>query len=70
MSHFEEKDDFILVTEKELMLDKADPFEKGYEMDENVFSRNPGKATSLSDPSKQNVDVGMLDDDSNKDTKE
>ena len=70
MSHFEEKDNFILVIEKGLMFDKVGFFEKGYEMDENVFFRNPGKAALSSDLSKQNVDVDMLDDDSNKDTKE
>jgi hypothetical protein len=68
ISHFEEKDDFIRVTKKGLMLDKADFTEKGYMVDENEFPRNPENATSSSGQDKQNVDVIMLDDDSDEDT--
>jgi hypothetical protein len=55
--------------EKGLMLDKADFAENGYEMDKNQFSRIPGKAASASSWGKQNVDIVMLDDDSDENTK-
>jgi hypothetical protein len=69
VSHFEEKNKYICMTEKGLMLDKADFSKKGYEMDEDQFPRNLKKVASTSGRDKQNIDVVMLDDDSNDDAK-
>jgi hypothetical protein len=51
------------------MLNKADFSDKGYEVDEDQFPKNPDKAASTSGRGKQNIDVVMLDDDSEDDTK-
>jgi hypothetical protein len=48
ISHFDERDDFIRVTKKGLLLDKADFSEKGYRIDEQKFPRNPEEASSSS----------------------
>jgi hypothetical protein len=57
VSHFEERDDYIHVIEKSLMLDKVEFFEKSYEEDEDQFPMNADKATSISRRDKQNIDV-------------
>jgi hypothetical protein len=65
ISHFKERDDFIGVTEKGLTLDKADFSEKGYNIDESKYPRNPDKAVSSSGNGKKKVDelIDLFDDD-------
>lgn len=48
IAHFEEKDDFIQVTEKELLLDKVDLLEKDYMIDKQKYPCNPD--TMLNSP--------------------
>jgi hypothetical protein len=68
VSHFEKKDDFIHVTEKELMLNKMDFVKKKNEVDEDQFPRHSEKAVFSSRRGKQNINVVMLDDDSDEDS--
>jgi hypothetical protein len=42
VSHFKERDDFIRVTKKGLLLDKANFSGKGYEIDELKYPQNQG----------------------------
>jgi hypothetical protein len=64
IGHFDERDDFIRVTEKGLLLDKANFSETGYRIDEWKFPRNPEKASSSSSKGKQKVDelINLSDD--------
>jgi hypothetical protein len=68
VSYFKERDDFICMIEKGLMLDKRDFAKKGYEIDEDQLPRNPRKTAFSSGRGKQNIDVIMLDNDSDKNT--
>jgi hypothetical protein len=64
ISLFEEKDEFVRVTEKELLLDKADFSEKWYKIDEQKFLRIPDKSASSSGRGKKKVDelINLSDD--------
>jgi hypothetical protein len=64
IGHFDERDDFIHVTKKGLLLDKADFSKKGYRIDERKFPRNPEKVSSSSGKGKQKVDelINLSDD--------
>lgn len=48
ISYFDEQDNFIRVTEKGLLLNKAHFTEKGYRIDEQIFSHNSNEASSSS----------------------
>jgi hypothetical protein len=62
--HFEEKDEFVQVTKKGMLLDKADFSEKGYKIDEQKVPRIPDKAASSSGRGKKKVDklINLSDD--------
>ena len=55
ISYFEERDDFIRVTEKGLTLDKVDFSKKGYKIDETKYPWNPNKAAASSGKGKKEV---------------
>jgi hypothetical protein len=56
IAHFKERDDFIQVIEKGLLLDKVDFSEKRYKIDKRRFLLNPYKSTSLSGKIKKKID--------------
>ena len=64
IGHFDERDNFILITEKGLLLDKANFSKKGYRIDERKFLRNPEKAFLSSGKGKHEVDelINLFDD--------
>jgi hypothetical protein len=64
--HIKEKDDFIRVSEKGLLLNKANFPVNSYKINEHRFPRNPGK-TTLSRGKKKKVDdfIDLLEDDLN-----
>jgi hypothetical protein len=70
ISHSEERNKFIGMTEKGLQLDKADFNVNSYKVDEDQYPRNLDKAASLSGKGKMKADEVMVDVPSNKDTEE
>jgi hypothetical protein len=64
IGHFDEQDNFICITEKGLLLDKADFSEKGCRIDERKLPRNPKKAFLSSGKGKHKVDelINLFDD--------
>jgi hypothetical protein len=62
--HFEEKDEFVRVTKKGLLLDKADYSEKGYMIDEQKYPWIPDKAASSTGKGKKKVNkpIDLSDD--------
>jgi hypothetical protein len=59
ISHFEERDKFSRMTEKALLLDKADFAVNGYEVDENRYPRQPDKVASSSGNARMRADDTM-----------
>ena len=57
----------IIVTEKGLLLDKANFLEKGYKIDEQKFPCNPNKIVSSSGKEKKKVEFINLSDDKRED---
>ena len=68
--HFEENNEFICVTKKELLLNKAHFAVNGYGMDEETYPKNTNKAASMSGKDKKKADEVMKDDLSNEDPEE
>ena len=56
ISHFEEKNEFMRVTEKGLLLNKVNFSEKWYKIDKQKFPWIPNKIASPSDKGKKKVD--------------
>jgi hypothetical protein len=65
IAHFKERNDFIQVTDKSLLLHKVDFSEKGHKIDEQRFLHNPDKSASSSGKGKKKVDdlINLSDDD-------
>lgn len=65
IAHFEEKNNFIQVKEKDLVPDQANFLEKGYKIDKQKFSCNHDKVASSSGKKKKKVDdlINLSNDD-------
>jgi hypothetical protein len=59
ISHFEERDKLSRMTEKALLLDKADFAVNGYEVDEDCYPRQPDKVASSSGNARMRADDAM-----------